>query len=132
MIKRIKIAYSTLLNSTKKKKIGYFDHATRKSKYIQTRRVIIQEEILGKRSVCPQQNLWLKDLRYWMRCTLIVLFRVAVSKIISINRIANFRLIEYERRRKRIVWKKSCAPEAYIPFPRSLRDEHETVIWGNF
>jgi hypothetical protein len=77
-----------LLHSIKKRKIEYLGHVLRGKKYkiLQT---IIEGKIDGRILIGRRQNLWLKDLRWWIGCSSMELFRKAVFKVQIANWIAN-------------------------------------------
>lgn len=65
------------------RKAQYFDHIIRGQRY-EILKLIVEGKLGGKRSVGRRQNLWLKDLRRWFACSLIDIFRAAVSKVMLI------------------------------------------------
>lgn len=79
-----------LLLTLKERKIEYFGHVMRGNKY-EILRLIIEGKIQGKRSVGRRKNSWLKDIRRWLGCKSIDIFRAAVSKTRLAIWIANLR-----------------------------------------
>ena len=75
-----------LLITLKKRKLQY---VLRGEKY-EILRLILEGNIVGKRSIGRRQNSWLKDLRRWCGCSSADLFRKATSKIQMALWIANF------------------------------------------
>lgn len=69
-----------ILKTLKGRKIAYFGHVMRGDKY-RILKLIMEGKIAGKRSVGRRQNSWTKDLRRWLGCSSLDIFRGAVSRI---------------------------------------------------
>lgn len=54
----------TILETIKKRKLGYFGHVIRGEKY-EMLRLIIQGKIEGKRGPGRRKNSWMKNIRQW-------------------------------------------------------------------
>lgn len=77
-----------ILSTIKRRKLQYLGHIMRGEKY-ELLRVIIEGRIAGRRSVGRRQNSWLKDLRRWLGCSSLDIFRGAVSRIRTAMWMAN-------------------------------------------
>lgn len=79
-----------IINTIKKRKLEYFGHILRNSKY-QLLQLIMQGKIDGKRGPGRRRTSWLKNLRQWYGASTRTLFRRAVNKLQIALMIANVR-----------------------------------------
>ena len=79
-----------IIKSIKIRKLQYFGHIMRNSKY-RILQLIIEGKIEGRRPRGRRKISWLRDLRHWYGKTSIELFRAAANKIAIANMIANVR-----------------------------------------
>ena len=69
-----------LLPMIKRRKLLYLGHILRGERY-GILRLVMEGKICGARSAGRRRNSWLRDLRRWLGCSSIELFRKAVSRI---------------------------------------------------
>ena len=77
-----------VLNTIKRRKLEYFAHVMRNSKY-ELLHIVIQGKIEGKRGPGRRRTSWLRNLRQWYGVNTTTLFRSAANKVKIMQMIAN-------------------------------------------